>query len=278
MNWVSFPGIGIGKIFLQDYAFEIFGLKIKWYSIILAFAIAISICYALFLANKMALKKEHLLDIIIVGLIFAIIGLRFYYVVFNWDYFSKNILEIFNFRAGGLAIYGGIIFSVLAAYVYCKIKKIYFWTVLDITGVCFLLGQGIGRWGNFVNIEAYGVKTSLPWGMTSNKIPYFMQPVHPTFFYESVWCLLGFVLLNFFIKFFIKYKKFDGQIFLMYISWYSFERFFVEGIRADSLWLVKDFLRVSQVLSFILFFASIFGILYFGFLQKKRRANSAKDI
>ena len=96
-----------------------------------------------------------------------------------------------------------------------------------------------------------------------------MQPVHPTFFYESVWCLLGFVLLNIFIKFFIKYKKFDGQIFLMYVSWYSFERFFVEGIRTDSLWLIKDFLRVSQVLSFVLFFASIFGILYFGFSRKK---------
>ncbi len=265
-RWVSFEGIGIGKIYFEDYAFELFGLKIKWYALVIAFGIFVAVLIALKLSKRLGLKKEPLFDIIIGGTFFGIVGARIYYVVFNFKEFSKDLISIFNLRGGGLAIYGAVIFSVLFGFIYCKIKNIPFFPTADIAGICFLMGQGIGRWGNFFNIEAYGVKTNLPWGMSSSEIDSSCSPVHPTFFYESLWCFIGFFLLLFFIK----YRKFDGQIFLNYLIWYSFERFFVEGIRADSLWLIKDYIRVSQALSFVLFFLAISIEIYVLFFHMKK--------
>ena len=266
MDWVSFEGIGIGKIFLRDYAFSVFGLKIKWYALIIVFGIILAMLFSYKIAKKFGVKKDFLFDVTMVGLVFGIIGLRLYYVVFNWEEFSSNILNIFNIRSGGLAIYGGIIFSFSSGFIYCKMKNINFLPIADIASVCLLIGQSIGRWGNFVNIEAYGTKTSLPWGMYSNKIESGEVAVHPTFLYESLWCFLGFLLFYFFIK----YRKFDGQIFLNYIIWYGFGRFFIEGLRADSLWLIKNQIRVSQLLSFILFFIAIFVELYVLFFYMKK--------
>ncbi len=261
MEWVSFPGIGIGKIFIKDYAFVLFGLKIKWYAIIICTGMMLAVWIGLTLSKKFGVKKEDILDNVIIGIVFGIIGGRIFYVIFNFSQFSNNLWEIFNLRGGGIAIYGGIIFSCIFAYFYCKIKKMRFLPILDISGICFLLGQAIGRWGNFFNIEAYGEKTNLPWGMTSSKILEEKSPVHPTFFYESIWCFIGFLLLIFLMK----YRKFDGQMFLNYVIWYSFGRFFIEGVRADSLWLVEDVFRVSQVLSFFFFFISIAIEVYFLF-------------
>ena len=266
MDWVSFPGLGIGKIFLRDYAFIFFGIKIKWYAVLICFGILLALLIGLSLCKNFNVKKEDLLNLTTVGVFFGGIGSRLYYVVFNWETYSKNILSIFNLRAGGLAIYGAIIFSVLAGFVFCKIKNIAFLPVVDIAGICFLVGQAIGRWGNFVNIEAFGVKTNLPWGMISNKILAEESPVHPTFLYESLWCVLGFFVLLFLMK----RRKFNGQMFLLYISWYSFGRFFIEGIRSDSLWLVKNVVKVSQLLSFILFFASVFVQVYILFFKIKK--------
>ncbi len=265
MDWVGFPKLGIDRIFLRDYAFFIFGIKIKWYAIILGFGILTALLVGFCLCKTFNVKKSDLLDLTTIGILFGNIGSRTYYVVFNWELYSSNFWEIFNFRAGGLAIYGAIIFSVLAGVIFCRIKKIYVLPVLDIAGICFLLGQAIGRWGNFVNIEAFGVKTGLPWGMISNKIPLDQSPVHPTFLYESLWCFCGFfVLLSL-----LKRRKFDGQMFLLYISWYSFGRFFIEGIRSDSLWLIKNVLKISQLLSFVLFFVSVGIQIYFLFYYKK---------
>ncbi len=265
-RWVSFEGIGIGKIYIKDYAFKIFGLEIKWYALIIAFGILVSTLIALKLSKKFGLKKGPLLDIIIGGTLFGIIGARTYYVVFNFKEFSDDLFSILDLRSGGLAIYGGIIFSVLFGFIYCKIKNVPFLPTADVAGICFLMGQGIGRWGNFFNIEAYGVKTNLPFGMSSSEISSSCSPVHPTFFYESLWCFLGFFVLIFFIR----YRKFDGQVFLNYLIWYGFERFFVEGLRADSLWLIEDYVRVSQALSFVLFFLAISIEIYVLFFYMKK--------
>lgn len=265
-RWVSFEGIGIGKIYFENYAFKLFGLEIRWYALIISFGILISALIAIKLSKKFGIKKEQFIDVIIGGIVFGVIGARVYYVVFNFEEFSKNLISIFNLRSGGLAIYGTVIFSFAFGFLYCKVKNIPFLPIADNAGICFLIGQAIGRWGNFFNIEAYGVKTNLPWGMSSSEIDSSCSPVHPTFFYESLWCFIGFFVLLFFIK----YRKFDGQIFLNYIVWYSFERFFVEGLRADSLWLVKDFIRVSQALSFVLFFLAILTEIYVLFFYMKK--------
>ncbi len=260
MKWVSFNELGIGKIYLRDYAFSVFGFKIKWYALIVCCAILSAFFCGLFLTKKLHIKKENFLDVVTLGTIFGVIGARFYYVLFNFKEFSNNLLSILNLRTGGLAIYGGIIFSVVSALIFCRVKNVKFLPISDLAGVCFLLGQAIGRWGNFVNVEAYGTKTNSLFGMSSNAISAEMQPAHPTFFYESLWCFLGFI----FLLCFLKRRVFQGQIFLMYLSWYGFGRFFIEGLRTDSLWLFKNTIRVSQLLSLIIFCVSV--VLHICFL------------
>ena len=271
MKWVSFPKLGIDKIFFKDYAFLLFGLKIKWYAIIICFGILVALLFSFFLAKYFSVKKENLMDVAIIGMSLGTAGGRIYYVVFNFSQFSNNLWEIFNLRTGGLAIYGSIIFSFLFSLIYCKRKKISFLPICDVCGFGLLIGQGIGRWGNFFNVEAYGTKTNLPWGMCSSEIDFKNSPVHPTFFYESLWCFLGILVLMFFLN----KRKFNGEIFLIYVAWYSFGRFFIETIRTDSLWLIKDFVRVSQLLSFILFFSSVGIIFYILFFYIKRNKKSS---
>ena len=223
MNWVGFPKLGIDKINISPYI-DVFGFNIYWYGVIIALGMSLAVLYAFFNANKFGVDKNKMIDVVIVGIICGIVGARIYYVIFSLDDFSDNFWKIFDLRTGGLAIYGGIIFAFASGFLVCKYKKIKFLPLADMTSIGFLLGQGIGRWGNFMNIEAYGSHTDLPWGMTSNEIPINIQPVHPTFLYESIWCILGFVLFNLLLR----YRKFDGQVVLMYMAWYGFERFFVE--------------------------------------------------
>ena len=271
MDWVSFPGLGFGKFFLPNYVLNFFGLTIGFYAIIFSTAIAVGLLCSWCLAEKLGVSPNQFLDVALVGLIFGVIGARTYYVIFNFSqYFQnesiwQNLFELINLRAGGIAIYGGLVFSIGAGAVACKMKKIRVFSMLDLAGIGFSIGQSIGRWGNFFNVEAYGTKTNLPWGMISNKIPLHLQPVHPTFFYESVWCGLIFI----FLLLFIKRRKFAGEIFCIYIALYSFERFFVEGLRTDSLMLFHTGVRVSQFLSLIFFIAAIVGLVLG---HKKRRA------
>lgn len=273
MKWVSFNKLGIGKIFLRDYAFSVFGLKIKWYALIICCAILISFFCGLFLAKKLHIKKENFLDVVTIGTITGIIGARFYYVLFNFEEFSNNLLSVFNLRAGGLAIYGALIFSFACALIFCRVKKIKFLPISDLASICFLLGQAIGRWGNFVNVEAYGSKTNSLFGMSSNAIPNEIQPAHPTFFYESLWCFLGFI----FLIYFLKRRIFHGQIFLIYLSWYGFGRFFIEGLRTDSLWLIKNTVKVSQLLSLLIFCISVVvHVCFLIFYIKKNKINKNK--
>lgn len=258
--------------------FKIFGvdMQIKWYGALIALGFVLGLLASLRLAKKEGMNVDKLLDCIIYGTIFAIIGARLYFVAFNWDYYSQNLSEIPKTYEGGMAIYGGLIGGIVAAYVVCKINKTSILKTLDVTAVGFLIGQGIGRWGNFTNQEAFGTNTTRPWGMTSQKVSeyiYYHQeqfeangfsvdpniPVHPTFLYESVWCIIGAILLYIMCS---KYKKFDGQIILSYGVWYGVERMIVEGLRTDSLYIASTSIRVSQVLSGILAIVCLAFLIY----------------
>ncbi|CDZ23738.1 prolipoprotein diacylglyceryl transferase [[Clostridium] cellulosi] len=255
---VSFPGLGIKEFSINPTAFTVFGHPIAWYGIIIASALLLAMVYGMVRAKEFNISVDDLSDLIIFGIIFGVIGARIYYVLFPYEgsttneFFEKpiTILYIWN---GGLAIYGGIIGAFLSSFVVAKIKKISIGAVFDIASLGFLIGQTIGRWGNFVNGEAYGYKTNLPWRMV---LSFESDPVHPCFLYESLWCLIGFIILHIYSK----RRKFNGEIFLMYITWYSFGRFFIEGIRADS--LMQGNLKVSQLLSAILFIAAVSLLIY----------------
>lgn len=258
--------------------FKIFGvdMQIKWYGALIALGFVLGLLASLRLAKKEGMNVDKLLDCIIYGTIFAIIGARLYFVAFNWDYYSQNLSEIPKTYEGGMAIYGGLIGGIVAAYVVCKINKTSILKTLDVTAVGFLIGQGIGRWGNFTNQEAFGTNTTRPWGMTSQKVSEYIYshqeqfeangfsvdpniPVHPTFLYESVWCIIGAILLYIMCS---KYKKFDGQIILSYGVWYGVERMIVEGLRTDSLYIASTSIRVSQVLSGILAIVCLAFLIY----------------
>ncbi|MBQ7580703.1 MAG: prolipoprotein diacylglyceryl transferase [Clostridia bacterium] len=238
-------------------------VTIKWYGAIIAFGFMLAVLFGGRMAYKWRMSIDKMLDVLIYGTVFGVLGARIYYVLFEWGYYKDHLSDVFKIWEGGLAIYGGIIGGILAAYITCRIDKLNFRNLLDLIGMSLLIGQGIGRWGNFMNQEAFGTNTDLPWGMWSEKIadyisqnqPTFaekgitmdpMKSVHPTFLYESVWCLLGFAVLYIICK---KFRKFSGQLFLSYGVWYGTERAIVEGFRTDSLYLFNTGIRVSQLLS-----------------------------
>lgn len=253
-----FPKLGISFNF-SSVAFSIFGLDIYWYGIVVMCAMIVAICYIFLRAKRFNINEGALTSIITWAIVGGVIGARLYYVIFN----HKNVhtfFEAMNIRNGGIAIYGGLIGGGLAIAIAARARKVKLLPLLDLMAGGVIIAQAIGRWGNFFNMEAFGCNTDLPWGMTSLPIkrilgalqasgadvnPYL--PVHPCFLYESVWCLLGFI----FIAAYSKRKKFDGELFAIYILWYSFGRFFIEGLRTDSLMLGN--VRISQAVSLLLF-------------------------
>lgn len=261
MYHVSFPKLGI-ELTINPIAFSIGDFNIYWYGIIIATGFTIALCYAIINSKRFGIVQDKLIDAIIVGLITGIIGARLYYVVFYpGNTYINNPASIFQIHEGGLAIYGGIIGGLTGGIIVAKIKNINIPSILDIAALGFLIGQCIGRWGNFINQEAFGTETNLPWGMVSeNTLLETSNPVHPCFLYESLWCLLGFIFLDIFSR---KFKKYNGQIFLLYIVWYGTERFFVEGLRTDSLMLPYVNLRVSQVLAAVSIVISVIILIYF---------------
>ncbi|WP_294465661.1 prolipoprotein diacylglyceryl transferase [uncultured Ruminococcus sp.] len=248
---VSFPGLGL-DFTISPVAFSVGSYPIYWYGIIIASGLLLAVLYAWRSAPRFNVDFNKLVNCILVGIITGIIGARLYFCFFQWDYYSRNPIEILYINNGGLAIYGGIIGALAGGLTVAKIQKMKILPILDIAMMGFLLGQGIGRWGNFANQEAFGTPTNLPWRMVSEGTN--MVGVHPCFLYESLWCLLGFVLLHFYGKY---KQKYSGQIFFSYLVWYGFERMFVEGLRTDSLYLPLQLfgmdIRVSQVLSFAIF-------------------------
>ncbi|MGN0551346.1 MAG: prolipoprotein diacylglyceryl transferase [Acutalibacteraceae bacterium] len=247
MYHVSFPGLGIENIEISPVALSVGSFTVNWYGVIIAVGLCLAVAYAMFNCKRYAVSQDKLLDCVLVGIITAIIGARLYYVAFRWDVYSADPISILYINEGGLAIYGGLIGGLLGGLIVAKILKMNIPGLLDLACLGFLIGQGIGRWGNFMNQEAFGTPTDLPWGMVSENTGNIA--VHPCFLYESLWCLLGFVLLHFFSK---KFQKYDGQIFLMYLVWYGVERTVVEGLRTDSLYTPFLNLRVSQLVSIVI--------------------------
>lgn len=220
-------------------AFSIFGLEIRWYGLLIASAVLIGTVLALKEAKRKGVNEETLIDMLLFAVPAAIIGARAYYVVFMWDYYSKNPSQILNIRGGGLAIHGVIIAGTLVAIIFAKVRKESFWKLADIVAPSLILGQAIGRWGNFANQEAHGGPTDLPWGIMVDGVK-----VHPTFLYESIWNLLVFGFLLWYRR---KKATVEGEIYLLYLILYSVGRFFIEGLRTDSLMLGP--FRVAQLIS-----------------------------
>ncbi|MEF9984578.1 MAG: prolipoprotein diacylglyceryl transferase [Oscillospiraceae bacterium] len=276
---LSFPGLGL-EFNINRVAFSIGPVTVYWYGILIAIGLLLATTYAMKRSNEFGINSDKLMDILLIGTIGSIIGARAYYVIFSWDMFKDDLMSIFKTWEGGIAIYGGIIGAIVVGCIVAKMKNVKILPLTDIAFTGFLLGQGIGRWGNFINIEAFGSNTTMPWGMTSQSIVSYLEqhqaqlaeigvtvnpqmPVHPTFLYESLWCLLGFAI----VALYTKRRRFDGEITLFYMMWYGSERFVVEGLRTDS--LMMGGVRVSQVLAGITVLIAVAIMVYIRVKIKK---------
>lgn len=238
-------------------ALSIFGMEIRWYGILIGLGFLIGIGLSYYRAPSMGIKQDHVLDFSIFMIPLSIIGARAYYVLFEWENYKGDIGKILDIRGGGLAIHGGLIVGILVCYFVSKYHKAPTLGFLDLLFPQVALGQAIGRWGNFFNSEAHGGPTDLPWGIMVDGVK-----VHPTFLYESIWCLL----LFFFLLYMSKRRKFIGQIALLYGMLYSVERFFVEALRTDSL-MIGQF-KQAQVLSAVVI---VLCLLVYIFLSNKSK-------
>lgn len=245
MQIIEFPMFNI-KLNISKIAFNIFGIDIYWYALIIVFAIISALFYCRKIDGMYKIKFETILNIYIWIIPIGVICARLYYVLFKLEYFLQNPISILNIRDGGLAIYGGIIGGIITIIFYCKKQKINLLNLLDYLAPAVALAQSIGRWGNFFNLEAYGIETNLPWRMCIIKDG-IQKCVHPTFLYESICTFLIFILLCNLQK----RRKFKGEILYLYLILYAFVRFWIEGIRIDSLMLYN--FRISQILSIAVF-------------------------
>lgn len=282
MPEIWFPNLGIEIDHLSRTAFTVFGQDIYWYGIFIGLGVILGVLLALHEAKRTGQNQDTYLDFIIYAMIIAIIGARLYYVIFSWDFYSQHPEKIFAIREGGLAIYGGIIGGVLTAIVYSHLKKKSFWVMADTMAPSLILGQMLGRWGNFFNKEAFGGFTDNLFAMryqlsqvrASDVTPDILQnlvtvngvdyiQVHPTFLYESMWSLCVFIILLILQR----KKKFDGQVCATYFFGYALGRVWIEGLRTDQLCIGN--VPVSQALSAVLIIASV--VVYF-YCKKKAAA------
>jgi len=237
---------------MNPIAFEIFGLSVRWYGILLSAGIMVGIFLAYKEAKHQGMDPDYIIDLSLWCVPAAVIGARLYYVLLEWDYYNGDIMRMINVREGGLAIHGALIAAVLTGYIFTRVKKTSFLQSADIVAPSIIIGQAIGRWGNFVNQEAHGGPTNMPWGIVVDGVR-----VHPTFLYESLWNLGVFFILIFYRR----KKKADGEVFMLYGILYSIGRFWIEGLRTDSLMFMG--MRAAQLLSLgiIAVFAIIFYII-----------------
>ena len=276
---VFFEGLGL-SFTISPVAFG----SVAKYGLIIAIGYAIAVVIGGMRAYKWRMSIDHMLDIAIWGTVAGVIGARLYYVFSMWDYYKDHIGEIFMIWKGGLAIYGGLIAALIAALIVCLVTKLSITNLLDLCGMSFLLAQGIGRWGNFFNQEAFGTNTTTAlFRMYSEKTRDYLlsvqgdlaakgvtvypdQPVHPTFLYESVLCIIGFIICRIICN---KFRKFRGEIFALYLVWYGAVRFFIEGMRTDSLYIGHTNIRISQVVSLVMIVAGIVWLIL-GFIYAKK--------
>lgn len=272
---ITFPLLGDWAAFNFSRYFEVFGFKIYWYGVIIAFGFLLAAIYAIRRSKEFGLTEDNVLEMLICAVPAAIVFARLYFVVFamspdGTNRYFQNPAEIFAIRDGGLAIYGGVIGAVLAVFIYARVRKASFGSMVDLGGLGLLIGQAIGRWANFVNRECYGYETDVPWkmGLTLGDTTIY---VHPTFLYESLWNAAGFVLLHIYSK---KWgRRYNGQLFVMYLGWYGLGRFFIEGMRTDSLYFFGTGLRTSQVLALL----CLVGAVLFHILFIKRKGRPALE-
>ena len=266
ISTISFPGLGIGEFNVNSVAFKIGELEIAWYALFITLGMICAIVYATIQAKKIGISFDEILDFAIFTIPIGIIGARLYYVFSEIEHY-ETFKDVINIREGGLAIYGGIIAGGLTVLVVSIVKKINFLALADCVAPGILLAQGIGRWGNFMNGEAFGYETDwfcrmgLNNVLTAGKTVY----VHPTFLYESLWNLLGVLVVYLFGRYIG--KKYHGQQFLMIFGWYGYGRMFIEGLRADSLYIGNTDIRASQLLAIIIF--AICAALLIFFMIKK---------
>lgn len=273
INHIQFPKLGL-EFTVNRVAFEVFGLKIYWYGILLTTGLVLSALVGLHLSKRFKMNQDHLLDVIMIGGIMGIVCARIYYVAFApFEY--ETFWDMINIRDGGIGIYGGVIGAFVFGGLACKWRKLDVLDTADITATCFMLGQAIGRWGNFVNQEAFGTNTNSMFGMISEGTIKYLEktapslarqgvvvdpylPVHPTFLYESIWCAIGFILL--YIHF-TRNRKFKGEMVCLYAVWYGIGRFFIEGLRTDSL-ATNGGLRTSQIIAVVTVAAGLLILIY----------------
>ena len=282
---ISFPGIGIDWFTVDKVAFSIGSFSVRWYGIILTLGILCGVIYAIYRGKHEKISTEDVLDYAIWVVLLAVIGARLYYVLTTLktdtgEWYYDSILDVFAIWEGGIAIYGAIIGGAAGVLLVSKFKK-YDKTkllkVCDMVAPGVMLGQIIGRWGNFVNGEAHGVETTSflrmgLMGAADTKYPYKEMFYHPTFLYESLWNLVGFILINIFYK----KKKYDGQILLAYLAWYGFGRMLIEGLRTDSLYI--GVFRVSQVVGFLCFIICTALLVYFYFRGKQKEKDEEEYV
>lgn len=274
-NFVTFPGLGL-SFELNRVAFHLFGRPVYWYGIIITCGLLLAVFLCCKWSGRFGVNEDQIVDMMIFAVPAALISIRAYYVIFNLDLYrgadgTLDWSRVIRYSDGGLAIYGAIISSIIVLLIFCKVRKISFLAFADLGVHGMLIGQLIGRWGNFMNVEAYGGPTTLPWRMCSESIAkdLFAQGlvdadgyaavlsgalgVHPTFFYESVWNLVGLVLVYIIGR---RYRKYDGECFLFYLFWYGLGRAWIEGLRTDSLYFfgLTFFgtpIRISQMVALI---------------------------
>lgn len=276
MSTVTFPGLGL-ELHLNRVAFTLFGHSIYWYGIIIAAGFLLAVLFCSKISPKFGVKPDDLFDMLLFAVPLGILGARLYYIAYDLgrsDTFrnsdgSLDLMEMLRIWDGGLAIYGGVIAAVITVFVFCKVRKLKFGAMADVGAFGLLIGQTVGRWGNFVNVEVFGYETTLPWRMgvetwdaATQTMVY--QEVHPTFLYESLWNLVGFGLLLLIAK---RWRKFDGQLFLSYVAWYGLGRAWIEGVRQDylpffGLELFGAPVRTSQVLAAVSALVAIVLLVY----------------
>ena len=281
-NKVFFPNFGnTDNILREGIAIDRAVIKIPgidftiyWYGLLIGIGVLLAMIYGFKKMRSVGIDPDRATDAIIGGIIGALVGLRLYYVLFNNE--GVTFKDFFNIRDGGLGIYGGLIGAIAVGGTIVKLKKFRLSAMLDVTAPGFLIGQCIGRWGNFFNQECFGVNTDKPWGMISHTTANFVaahadkladmdpyKPVHPCFLYESLWCLIGFLIVHLYFK----HRKFDGEIFLIYTFWYGLGRFFIEGLRTDSLYIGQ--IRVSQLVAAVCVGVSLVLIIVFRGMVKR---------
>ena len=265
INTLSFPGLGIKPFDVSTVAFTVFGIDIAWYALIITFGMVLAVCYTIFRAKKIGVTVDDIIDFVIFVIPIGVLGARLYYVIMEIEKYH-SLADVFAFRDGGLAIYGGIITGTATVFICCLVKKISFPAFGDCIVPGLILAQAIGRWGNFINAEAHGGVTDIFIRMGIQQYNGDFIYYHPTFLYESLWNIVGFIGINLFYK----HKKYDGQIILLVFGWYGLGRMLIEGMRTDSLYLWGTSIRTSQALAALILVCCLAALIYFAIKPPKK--------